>query len=126
MRMCDKNALLQSAILRVLQEEGVTEGMPATVIASRINAYGLYERKDKKPVPVSQVLIRASKYPSEFTVDSTGIIELSLKRKRLVLLKQLDELVQKYENACCIDEAIDRSNDIKAFQVQINKIVGKF
>lgn len=58
---------LHEAIEMVIKEAG--EPLSFTEIAKRINAKKLYSRKDKAPVPASQISARIKNYPSWFTVN---------------------------------------------------------
>lgn len=66
---------LHEAMEQVLREYGIP--MKASAIATEINRRHLYERKDKMPVPSSQIHARAKNYPGLFIKTSTGEIDLT-------------------------------------------------
>lgn len=69
---------LHEAIEKVLREAG--RPLTFTEIAKAVNKDGLYSRKDRKPVPASQISARVKNYPSLFDVNrkkSPAFVSLS-------------------------------------------------
>ena len=73
------NITLHESIKRVINEYGSTTVEEKTL---RVNEYGLYMRKDKKPVPKNQVSARIRKYPHLFLIED-GKVYLNNKNKIL-------------------------------------------
>lgn len=59
-------------MLKVLRANG-GRGMTSRELADAINARGLYERGDSKPLQATQVRARANKYPGDFTLDDERV-----------------------------------------------------
>ena len=76
---CIDDMTLHEAIKRVINEYGSTTVEEITL---RVNEYGLFERKDKKPVPKNQVSARIRKYPNMFIIEN-GNVYLNEKNKIL-------------------------------------------
>ena len=76
---CIDDITLHEAIKRVINEYGSTTVEEITL---RVNEYGLYERKDKKPVPKNQVRARIRKYAHLFIIKD-GKVHLNEKNKIL-------------------------------------------
>jgi hypothetical protein len=68
---------LHEAMIIVLKDFG-TDWVPVHEVARRITERRLYNRKDRHPLPPSQVRARAGKYPDLFegTTDGTNRIRL--------------------------------------------------
>ncbi|MBU5425710.1 winged helix-turn-helix domain-containing protein [Tissierella pigra] len=76
---CIDDITLHEAIKRVINEYGSTTVEEITL---RVNEYGLYERKDKKPIPKNQVSARIRKYPDLFIIED-GKVYLNCKNNIL-------------------------------------------
>ena len=66
---------LEEAIVLVLATSG--RGMRTEQIAAEINARGLYQRRDKRPVSSKQIYAVAMAHPDTF-VKSDGLIRLMI------------------------------------------------
>ena len=66
---------LHEAILKILEEENGT--LSPVQIAERVNKRKLYTRRDRNPVPSSQISARVNNYPHFFRKKEDGGIEIS-------------------------------------------------
>lgn len=62
---------LHEAIIKVLEAAG--RNLTAREIADEINSKALYVRKDKNPVPASQISARVNNYPEKFSKNKSKI-----------------------------------------------------
>jgi len=75
----EANMTLHEAIEKVLREESAA--LTFTEIAKLVNKQGLYDRKDGKPVPASQISARVKNYPDLFDIDrNVSPIKISLSK----------------------------------------------
>src|SRR5690349_19204851 len=84
---------LHEAITKVLLDN---DCLTLAEVASIINRYSLYQRKDSKPIESTQIAARASRYKDQFEVNNSYI---SLKPRGFEILKNIVDSVGEYLNA---------------------------
>jgi hypothetical protein len=76
-----KPVTLHDAMAVVLKGYGL-DWVPVHEVARLITERGLYNRKDRRPLPPGQVRARASKYPELFEGTADGTNRIRLRRLR--------------------------------------------